>query len=159
MASKAYQRTLVLVKPDALQRGLAGEILLRLERRGLKFVGLKLMRIDRPLAERHYAEHAERCFYDNLIDYITSGPVIAAVFSGLNAIDVVRATVGLTHPLKAAPGTIRGDLALELGRNLIHASDKPESAEREVNLFFGRDELLQFERDSDRWISEKTWDV
>lgn len=157
MASEVYQRTLVLLKPDALQRGLAGEILLRLERRGLKLAGLKLMRVDRPLAERHYAEHVGRVFYDGLIDYITSGPVIAAVFSGLNAIDVVRATVGATHPLKAAPGTIRGDLALELGRNLIHASDKLESAEREVNLFFGRDELLQFERDSDRWISETTW--
>lgn len=157
MSNESFERTLVLVKPDALQRGLAGEILRRLEQRGLKLVGLKLLKIDRALAERHYAEHQGRAFYDGLIDYITSGPVVAAVFSGLNAITVVRGTVGATHPLEAAPGTIRGDLALEKGRNLVHASDKPTSAEREVQLFFARGELLDFQRTSDQWISEQGW--
>lgn len=159
MADESYQRTLVLVKPDGLQRGLAGEILSRLEKRGLKLIALKLLQVDRELAERHYAEHLGRPFYPGLIDYITSGPVVAAVFSGLNAVAVVRSSVGATHPLEAAPGSIRGDLALEKGRNLVHASDKPESAEREVQLFFARHELLPFERSADQWIGESSWDA
>lgn len=149
------ERTLVIVKPDGVQRGLVGEIISRLERRGLRLDGLKLMRIDRALAERHYAEHSGKGFYAGLIDYITSGPVIVAAFSGKDAILAVRATVGLTNPIQAAAGTIRGDLALETGRNLIHASDGPESAKKELNLFFERAELLDYQRANDPWIHEQ----
>lgn len=152
-----YQRTLVIIKPDGVQRGLVGEILARLERRGLKLEGLKLLRIDRALAERHYAEHQGKGFYAGLVDYITASPAVVAVFAGRDAIQIVRNTVGKTNPADAAPGTIRGDFALETGRNLIHASDKPESARREVNLFFTREELLTFERATDPWLSEEAW--
>lgn len=152
-----YQRTLVIIKPDGVQRGLVGEILGRLERRGLKLEGLKLLQIDRALAERHYAEHQGKGFYAGLVDYITSSPSIVAVFAGRDAIKIVRNTVGKTNPAEAAPGTIRGDFALETGRNLIHASDKAESAQREVNLFFTREELLTFARATDPWISEEAW--
>lgn len=152
-----YQRTLVIIKPDGVQRGLVGEILGRLERRGLKLEGLKLLQIDRALAERHYAEHQDKGFYAGLVDYITSSPSIVAVFAGRDAIQIVRNTVGKTNPADAAPGTIRGDFALETGRNLIHASDKAESARREVDLFFSREELLTFARATDPWISEQAW--
>lgn len=148
------ERTLVIVKPDGVQRGLIGEIVGRLERRGLRLDGLKLLQVDRGLAERHYAEHQGKAFYTGLVSYITACPVVVAVFSGKNAIATVRATVGRTNPSEAAPGTIRGDLGLEVGRNLIHASDSPESAQREVGLFFGRDELFTYERALDRWIEE-----
>jgi nucleoside-diphosphate kinase len=147
------ERTLVLVKPDGMQRGLAGEILSRLERRGLRIVGLKLMQVDESLARRHYAEHEGKPFFDGLVGYITSSPVIAAVFEGSDAIAVVRKTMGKTNPAEAEPGTIRGDLALELGRNLIHGSDGPESARREIALFFGED-ILPYQRDIDRWVFE-----
>jgi nucleoside-diphosphate kinase len=150
-----FERTLVIVKPDGMQRGLAGEILGRLERRGLKIEGLKLMQIDRALAERHYAEHQGKGFYEGLVSYITACPVVVAVFAGVGAITAVRATVGKTNPAEAAPGTIRGDLALEVGRNLIHASDGPESARREVGLFFRPDELLSYARATDPWITEQ----
>jgi nucleoside-diphosphate kinase len=148
------ERTLVIVKPDAMQRGLIGEIVGRLERRGLKLEGLKLLRVDRALAERHYAEHQGKPFYEGLVSYITACPVVVAVFAGEGAITTVRATIGKTNPAEAAPGTIRGDFALEVGRNLIHASDGPESAAREVGLFFAREELLTYERATDPWIGE-----
>ncbi len=149
------ERTLVIVKPDAMQRGLIGEIVGRLERRGLKLEGLKLMQVDRALAERHYAEHEGKGFYESLLAYITASPVVVAVFAGTSAISVVRSSVGKTNPAEAAPGTIRGDFALETGRNLIHASDSPESARREVGLFFAEGELLSYARDTDRWIEEQ----
>lgn len=148
------ERTLVLVKPDAMQRGLAGEVLGRLERRGLRIVGLKLLQVDRALAERHYAEHVGKPFYEGLIAYITSSPIIAAVFEGTDAVQAVRATMGKTDPREAAPGTIRGDLGLEVGRNLVHGSDSRESAKREIALFFRPEELLSYERAIDRWLFE-----
>ncbi len=148
------ERTLVLAKPDAMQRGLAGEIVRRLEQRGLKIVGMKLMRIDEGLANRHYAEHEGKPFFNSLVEYITSAPVLAMVFDGPSAIQAVRGTVGSTNPAEATPGSIRGDFALERGKNLVHASDSVESGQRETALFFGPDEILDWERDSDPWIHE-----
>jgi nucleoside-diphosphate kinase len=148
------QRTLVLVKPDGVQRGLIGEILRRLERRGLKLVGLKMMRISRDIAARHYAEHKGKPFYDGLLAFITSGPVVAMIWEGREAVTVVRSLMGSTDPLKAAPGTIRGDLALDLGMNLIHGSDSPARAETEIALFFSQDDLHDYERTVDRWIRD-----
>ena len=150
----ATERALVLVKPDAMQRGLAGTILQRLEQRGLRLVALKLMQVDTPLARRHYAEHEGKPFFPALVDYITSAPVIAAVFEGDSATAAVRASVGATNPAQAAAGTIRGDFGLEVGRNLVHASDSPESGERETALFFRDEELIAWSRATDRWISE-----
>lgn len=147
------ERTLILLKPDAVQRGLAGEIISRLERRGLRIAGLKLMQIDEKTARKHYAEHEGKPFYQGLIDYITSGPVVAAVLEGTRAIEVVRKTMGKTNPADAEPGTIRGDLGLEMGRNLIHGSDGPESAVREIALFFGND-ALDYTRAIDPWVFE-----
>ena len=149
------ERTLVLVKPDAMQRGLAGEILNRLERRGLRIVGLKLLQVDRALAERHYGEHVGKPFYEGLVAYITACPIIAAVLEGTDAVEAVRSTMGKTNPRDAAPGTIRGDFGLEIGRNLIHGSDSPQSATREVALFFGTNELHTVQRDVDRWVFEE----
>jgi nucleoside-diphosphate kinase len=134
------ERTLVLVKPDAVRRGLAGEILTRFERRGLVIRAAKLVRVGRDLAERHYAEHAEKPFFGELVEFITSGETLALVLEGEGAIAVVRTTMGATNPAQAAPGTIRGDLALSMPDNLVHGSDAPETAEREVALWFG-DEL------------------
>jgi nucleoside-diphosphate kinase len=148
------ERTLVLIKPDAMQRGLASEVLGRLERRGLRIVGLKLMQVDRALAERHYGEHRGKPFFDGLVAYITACPIVAAVFEGTGAVESVRATMGVTNPQKAAPGTIRGDYGLEIGRNLIHGSDSVESAEREVSLFFTPAEVLDVDRSVDRWVFE-----
>ena len=148
------ERTLVLVKPDAMQRGLAGEILARLERRGLRIAGLKLLQVDRALAERHYGEHVGKPFYEGLVDYITACPIVAAVFEGTDAVESVRSTMGKTNPRDAAPGTIRGDFGLEIGRNLIHGSDSLPSAEREVALFFDGAELQTYERDIDKWVFE-----
>ena len=148
------ERTLILVKPDAVQRGLIGEVLRRLEERGLRFVALRLMQVDEALARQHYGEHEGKPFFPGLVDYITSSPLVAAVLEGPDAIAAARQTMGATNPVEAAPGTIRGDLALEVGRNLVHGSDGPESAEREIALFFGEDSLASWERDSDRWIFE-----
>lgn len=148
------ERTLILIKPDAMQRGLASEILSRLERRGLRIVGLKLMQVDRDLAERHYGEHKGKPFFEGLVSYITSCPIIAAVLEGTNAVESVRNTMGKTNPKDAAPGTIRGDFGLEIGRNLVHGSDSTESAEREVNLFFAASEVLDVKRDVDPWVFE-----
>ncbi len=145
------ERTLVLIKPDAVQRLLTGRIIARLEERGLKIVGLKLMLVDRELAERHYAIHREKPFFGGLVDFITSSPLVALALEGPNAITVVRAMVGATRPNEAAPGTIRGDLALETAQNLIHASDGPETAESELALWFAPGELVDYERDIDRW--------
>lgn len=148
------ERTLVLVKPDGVQRGLIGEIIMRLERRGLKLNGLKLMQMSRDLASVHYEVHKERPFYGSLVDYITSGPIVAMVWEGKDAIQTVRTTMGATNPATAVPGTIRGDLAVEIGRNLVHGSDSPENAVREVSLFFSEDELVHWNRETDRWIRE-----
>ena len=148
------ERTLVLIKPDAMQRGLASEILGRLERRGLRIVGLKLLQVDRALAERHYGEHVGKPFFEGLVGYITSFPIIAACFEGTGAVESVRNSMGKTNPREAAPGTIRGDFGLEIGRNLVHGSDSPESAQRELDLFFKPDELLNVSRDIDPWVFE-----
>jgi nucleoside-diphosphate kinase len=145
------ERPRVLVKPDGVQRLLAGRIIARFEERGLKLVGLKLVQVDRALAERHYAVHRERPFFGGLVAFITSSPLVAVALEGPNAIAVVRAMVGATRPHEAAPGTIRGDLALETAQNLIHASDGPETAATELDLWFGAGELLDYERDIDRW--------
>jgi nucleoside-diphosphate kinase len=136
------ERTLVLIKPDALARRLAGEILGRLERRGLQIRAAKLVQLDRGLAERHYAEHTEKPFFRELVDFITSAPTLALVVEGDSAISVVRATMGATNPTEAAPGTIRGDLALAMPDNLVHGSDSPESAQREIALWFSDSELV-----------------
>jgi nucleoside-diphosphate kinase len=146
------ERTLVLVKPDGVQRQLVGRVLQRYEDRGLKLVGLKLVKVDRTLAEAHYAVHRDRPFFDGLVDFITSSPLVAAVFEGPNAIAVVRAINGATRPHEAAPGTVRGDFALETAQNLVHASDSEENAAAEVALWFDPDELLGYERDIDRWV-------
>jgi nucleoside-diphosphate kinase len=148
------ERTLVLAKPDAMQRGLAGEIVRRLEQRGLKIVGMKLMHIDEGLAKRHYAEHEGKPFFNGLVEYITSAPVLAMVFDGPSAIQAVRGAVGSTNPAEATPGSIRGDFALERGKNLVHASDSVDSGARETALFFKPEELLDWQRDSDPWIHE-----
>ena len=144
----------MIIKPDGVQRGLIGPILGRLEARGLKIVGLKLMQVSDQLAGDHYAEHLGKPFYEGLLRYITGGPVVVLAVEGTSAVQMVRNTVGATNPLNAAPGTVRGDLALDIGRNLIHASDAPETAERELALWFDADELVSYPRDVDRWIFE-----
>jgi len=148
------ERTLVLVKPDGVQRGLIGEVISRLERRGLKLVAMRLMQVDDALARQHYAEHLERPFFRGLVEFSTSGPVLAMVWEADNAINLVRQTMGATDPAKSPPGTIRGDLGLDIGRNLVHGSDRPESAEREIGLFFRPREILSYSRSTDPWIKE-----
>ena len=148
------EKTLVLVKPDGVQRGLVGEVIGRMERKGLRIAGLKLMQMDETLARRHYAEHVEKPFFKGLSDFITSGPLVAMVLVGPGAVGNVRAMMGVTDPAKSAPGTIRGDHGLTIGMNLIHGSDSPESAEREVGIFFAPGEVLDYTRDLDRWILE-----
>ena len=147
------QRTLVLLKPDAVQRGLVGEVISRLERRGLKLVGAKMMRVGDDLARRHYGEHEGKPFFDGLVEFITSGPIIAMVVEGEKVIELVRSAMGATDPKSAAPGTVRGDLAVSIGSNLIHGSDSEESAVREIALFFSEDEILGYPRDVDRWVT------
>ena len=146
------QRTLVLAKPDAVQRGLIGEIIGRFERKGLKVIGLRLVSVSREMAERHYAVHAGKHFYDGLVEFITSGPVAAIALEGPDAIAVVRLMVGKTMPNEADPGTIRGDLGVAGLRNLIHASDAPDTAEAELALWFGTDALVDYRREIDAWI-------
>ena len=148
------ERTLVIVKPDGVQRGLVGAALGRLEARGLKLTALKFMSVPRDLAERHYAIHKGRPFYEGLVTYIISSPVAVAVFEGHNAVAVVRSTVGATDPGAAAPGTIRGDWAIEIGRNLIHASDSATNGQQEISLWFSPDEIVGWSRSTDLWISE-----
>lgn len=146
------ERTLVLVKPDGVQRLLVGRIIGRFEERGLKIVGLKLVHVDRVLAERHYAVHREKPFFTGLVAFITSSPLVAMVLEGPNAIAMVRAMVGATRPHEAAPGSIRGDLAIETAQNLVHASDGPETAAAELALWFRPEELVEYARDIDRWV-------
>jgi len=148
------ERTLVLVKPDGVQRGLIGEVILRLERRGLRLVGAKFMQVSHELAETHYAIHKGKAFYDSLIRYITSAPVMAMVWEGPNAIAAVRQTMGSTRPTEAAPGSLRHDFALQVGRNLTHASDSVDNGVAEIKLWFEPAELVSWDRDSDKWIFE-----
>lgn len=148
------ERTLILVKPDGVQRGLIGEIISRFERRGLKLIGMKFMQMPRELAEQHYGIHKGRPFYDALVDYITSGPIVAMVWEGKDAIAAARATMGATNPVSANPGTIRGDFGMEIGRNLVHGSDSVENGLKEVNLFFKEGELASWDRVTDSWIRE-----
>ncbi len=148
------EQTLVLIKPDGVQRGLIGEIILRLERRGLRLVGAKFLQVSQELAETHYAIHKGKPFYDGLISYITSSPVMAMVWESPNAISAVRQTMGSTKPTEAAPGSVRHDFGLEVGRNLTHASDTAENGKMEVALWFNPQELVRWERNTDRWIFE-----
>lgn len=148
------ERTLVLVKPDGVQRGLTGEVIARLERRGLKMIGLKMVNVSQELAEEHYAVHEGKPFYEPLIEYITSSPVVAMVVEGTEAIAAVRKVAGATNPIEAGPGTIRADFALEIGRNIVHASDAPDTAEFEVALWFNEDDLCPYERATDVWVYE-----
>lgn len=148
------ERTLVLIKPDGVQRGLVGEVVSRLERRGLKLVAMKLMQIDDALARQHYAEHVDRPFFADLVVFISSSPVVAMVWEADKAVDAVRNTMGETNPVESPMGTIRGDLALDIGRNLIHGSDSPETASREINLFFNPSEIQKYQRNTDLWINE-----
>ena len=148
------ERTYLMVKPDGVQRGLCGEILSRFEKKGLKIVAMKLMVIPKETAENHYGEHKERPFFPSLISYITSGPVLAMVLEGENAVSVCRNMMGKTNPSESAPGTIRGDYAMVTGLNIIHGSDSPESAKREISIFFKPEELVTYDRTSDKWIYE-----
>lgn len=148
------ERSLVLVKPDGVQRGLVGEVITRLERRGLRLAGAKFIQVSRALAEEHYAIHKGKPFYEGLIAYITSSPVMAMVWEAPNAVAAIRQTMGATRPLEAMPGTIRHDFALEVGRNLTHASDSPENGEKEAALWFKKEELFTWRRDLDAWIFE-----
>lgn len=148
------EQTLVLVKPDGVQRGLIGEIIGRMERKGLRVHALKLMRADEALARRHYAEHVEKPFFKGLSEFITSGPLVAMVLAGPNAVANVRLMMGVTDPARSAPGTVRGDLGLTIGMNLIHGSDSPERAQQEIEIFFKPDEVLEYSRALDLWILE-----
>ena len=148
------ERTLILIKPDGVQRGLIGRVVDRYEARGLRLAGLKLMQADRSLAERHYAVHSDKPFFAGLIEFITSGPLVAMAVEGPQAIAVCRAINGATRPHEAAPGSIRGDFALETGMNIVHASDSPENAAAELALWFDEGELLDYERSIDAWIVE-----
>jgi nucleoside-diphosphate kinase len=148
------ERTLLIIKPDAVQRGLTGAIIHRFERRGLQTVAMKFMRITERLARRHYAVHEGKPFYEPLVAYITSGPVVVMILEGKDAIQVVRRTMGATNPAEADPGTIRADFGMEIGRNLVHGSDGPETAEFETSLFFDESEIVNWNRDLEPWISE-----
>lgn len=148
------ERTLVIIKPDGVQRGLVGPILTRLERRGLRVAAMKLMQITPELASRHYKVHQGKPFYEPLVEFITSGPVVVAVIEGTDAIDTIRKTMGATNPALAEPGTIRADYGLEIGRNLVHGSDGADTAAYEIPLFFDDDEILSYERAIDHWINE-----
>ncbi len=146
------ERTLVLLKPDAVQRGVVGALIGRFEQRGLQVLALKLTRVSRSLAERHYAEHRGKAFYDALVAFITAGPIVAMVLQGPGAVGTVRSLMGATDPAQAAPGTIRGDLASEVTHNLVHGSDSPERARAEIGLFFASSEILDWERSADAWL-------
>jgi nucleoside-diphosphate kinase len=148
------ERTLVILKPDAVQRGLIGQITARLEQRGIKLAGMRLIQIDDDLAARHYAVHKGKPFYEGLIKYITSSPVVVQVWEGKRVIEIVRRTCGATNPIDADLGTIRADFGVEIGRNLIHASDGPETAAYEIPLYFAEDELVAWSRATDAWINE-----
>lgn len=146
------EKTFVMLKPDALQRNLIGEIISRLEKRGLKIVAMKMIKMDKEMAEEHYKEHKGKSFYDELVNFIISGPVIAMVWEGMNAVQVMRTLMGSTAPQEASPGTIRGDYALFTGNNLIHGADSKESAEEEISLFFNQEEIVSYSKDLDVWL-------
>jgi len=148
------ERTLILVKPDGVQRGLMGEIVARFERRGLKLLGMKFIQMSQELANQHYAVHKERPFFNDLVSYITSGPVLAMVWEGKDAIAAARSTIGATKPVEATPGSIRGDFGMEIGRNLVHGSDSAENGVKESNLFFTPEELVTWTRATESWIRE-----
>jgi nucleoside-diphosphate kinase len=146
------ERSLVLIKPDAIQRGLAGEIISRLEKRGLKIVAMKMLHMDKNLAQRHYAIHKGKAFFDDLVSFITSSPLIAIVFQGKNAVEIIRQMMGETDPAKALSGTIRGDFGIDIGHNLVHGSDSLENASKEIDLFFSGEEIFSYDRELDTWI-------
>lgn len=148
------ERTLIIVKPDAVQRGLTGEIIRRFEARGLRIIGMKFMSVSQELAQKHYAEHEGKPFFTGLVEYITASPVVVIALSGPDAIKAARSTIGATKPVEAAPGTIRGDFGMEVGRNLVHGSDSPENGEKEIANFFTTDELITWDRATDPWIHE-----
>lgn len=150
----AMERTYLMIKPDGVQRGLIGEIVSRFEKKGLKLVAAKLMTISKETAENHYGEHKGKPFFPSLISYITSGPVFAMVWEGENAVQVCRNMMGKTNPQDSAPGTIRGDYCMVTGLNIIHGSDSPASAEREIGIFFKPEELVTYSKDSDKWLYE-----
>ena len=150
----ANERTLVLVKPDGVQRGLSGEIISRLEKTGLKIIGMKIINITKETASKHYQEHIGRPFYETLVDFIPSSPVIALAFEGNNAISIIRKQMGTTNPVEAEPGSIRGDFGVDIGRNLVHGSANSEDAKRELEIFFNKSELVSYERSYDKWITE-----
>lgn len=149
------ERTFLMIKPDAVQRNLIGEVVSRLERKGLKLVAAKLFQANEELAKEHYAEHVEKPFFNDLVSFITSGPVFTMVVEGKNVVEVTRTLVGETNPTKAAPGTIRGDYGIDLGRNIIHGSDSNESAEREIGLWFDQSELNDYKLNNENWVYEK----
>ncbi len=150
----AMERTLVIIKPDAVQRGLIGEITARFERRGLKIAAMRFETVSRETAEEHYSEHKGKPFYEGLVEYITSSPSVLMVLEGPDAIAITRATMGATKPAEASPGTIRADFGLMIGRNLVHGSDSDESAKREIGIFFGGGGIVEYEREVDTWVRE-----
>ncbi|MHB1421109.1 MAG: nucleoside-diphosphate kinase [Bacillota bacterium] len=148
------ERTYVMVKPDGVQRNLVGDIISRMEKRGYRIVGIKMLRITKQMAEQHYAEHIGKSFFNGLVDYITSGPVVAMVLEGKDAVAGVRKMMGSTNPLEALPGTIRGDYALDIGRNVVHGADSPESAQREMAIYFKPEELQEYQKPGENWLYE-----
>lgn len=148
------ERTLIILKPDAVQRGLSGQLITRFEQRGLRIIGMKFIAVSRELAQKHYAVHEGKGFYEGLVSYITSGPVVVMALEGTNAVQAARNTIGSTRPNEAAPGSIRGDFAIEVGRNLVHGSDSPENGQIEVANFFDESELVSWSRSNDSWIFE-----
>lgn len=146
------ERTLVLIKPDAVQRGLTGDIISRLERTGLKIVAMKMLHMDRALAQRHYSVHRGKAFFDDLVSFITSGPIVAFALQGNNAVEITRKLMGVTDPAKATSGTIRGDFGIDIGHNLVHGSDSLETASSEIGLFFSPEEIVSYDRSLDVWI-------
>jgi nucleoside-diphosphate kinase len=146
------EKTLVIVKPDGVQRGLVGEIIGRVERRGMQMAAIKMVHVSRQLAEAHYSIHKGKPFYDGLIDYITSSPVVVMIWKGNKAVEVIRQVLGDTNPTQAAPGTLRADLAIDIGRNLAHGSDSPQNAETEIGLWFTSDELVTWKRATEIWV-------
>jgi nucleoside-diphosphate kinase len=150
----AVERTFVAVKPDGVERILVGEVVGRFEKRGLKLVGMKFMKVTKEMAEQHYGEHKGKPFYEGLVSYITSGPIVAMALEGKNAVALARQVIGATKPLEAAPGTIRGDLAVEIGRNIVHGSDSPENGQREIGIFFKPEEIVEWTGSLNKWIWE-----
>ena len=149
------QRTFLAIKPDGVQRGLIGEVISRFEQKGFKLIGMKFMKVTNDLAQKHYAEHKSKPFFKGLVDFITSGPVVAMVWEGKDVINTIRKMMGKTNPLEADLGTVRGDFGIDIGKNVVHGSDGEESAKREISLFFSQEELISWNKDSDEWMYEK----